>query len=50
MDAKSAVQYRERLIVAMSRGFYRVVLCGFAARENGGTLIVAVKSICPVYR
>jgi hypothetical protein len=24
----------------MSRGFYRVVLCAFAARGNGGTLIV----------
>ena len=27
----------------MSRGFYRVVLCAFAARENWGTLIVMVK-------
>jgi len=26
----------------MSRGFYRVVFCGFAARENEDTLIVTV--------
>ncbi len=29
----------------MSRGFYRMDLCAFAAHENEGTLIVMVKSI-----
>jgi len=28
----------------MSRGFYRVVLCAFATRENDGTLNVMVKA------
>jgi hypothetical protein len=32
----------------MSRGFYHVVLCAFAARENEGTLIVMVRA-CTQY-
>jgi hypothetical protein len=28
----------------MARGFYRVVLCAFAIRENGETLIVMVRA------
>jgi hypothetical protein len=33
----------------MSRSFYRLVLCAFAARENGGTLNVMVKHGESVY-
>ena len=32
----------------MSRGFYRVVLCAFAARENGGLELPRVRGIVPL--